>query len=263
MGNAPYLWAKRTQVTPWVGVLIGQRKQSNEKWQSTSEDIKFPLGFVIRLHQSSSYVLIWGKRKQLLGVCAWGLPLCTEPDSLHNEQFLFNQDFSTDSSHSMGSSTNGVGYWCYSSSSTCWLRKKCWWLSEGPLCGGTSSYWEKNPSLSSVLLAFLSFKKIKKPKEQQQSSKKIKNPPQNPPKKSNQNKIKTLSKILQTLEFSLGCTNNLADLLRQMLSCRQAPAAKVHKLPKPAWLNPPDYQGSCLVLREQPKGQSSQGNHSI
>lgn len=61
------------------------------------KDIKFLLGFVIRLHQSSSYVLIWGEKQQLLGVCAWGLPLCTEPDGLHNEQFSFNQDFSTDS----------------------------------------------------------------------------------------------------------------------------------------------------------------------
>jgi hypothetical protein len=33
------------------------------------------------------------------GLCL-GLPLCTEPDSLHNEQFSFNQDLSIDSSHS-------------------------------------------------------------------------------------------------------------------------------------------------------------------
>lgn len=181
MGKVPYLPAKRAQVAPWVGVLIGQKKQSSEKWQSTSEDIKCPLGFVIRLHQSSSYVLIWGKRKQLLGVCAWGLPLCTEPDSLHNEQFLFNRDFSTDSSHSMGSSTNGVGYWCYSSSSTCWLRKKCWWLSEGPVCGGTSSYWHKNPSPASVLLAFLSLKKKRKKHNTKTQQQPTKNNPQNSP----------------------------------------------------------------------------------
>lgn len=109
-------------------------------------------------------------------------------------------------------------------------------------------------------LRFLPFSVSKKPKKQQPtkktpepSSKKI---------KSKQNKNPT-KKIPQTLEFTLGCTNNLADLLRQMLSCRRAPAAKGHKLPKPAWLNPPDHQGSCLVLRVQPKGQSSQGNHSI
>lgn len=187
MGKVPYLPAKRAQVAPWVGVLIGQKKQSSEKWQSTSEDIKCPLGFVIRLHQSSSYVLIWGKRKQLLGVCAWGLPLCTEPDSLHNEQFLFNRDFSTDSSHSMGSSTNGVGYWCYSSSSTCWLRKKCWWLSEGPVCGGTSSYWHKNPSPASVLLAFLSLIK----KEKNTTPKPNNNQPKKTPRTLPQIKIKT------------------------------------------------------------------------
>lgn len=93
-----------------------------------------------------------------------------------------------------------------------------------------------------------------------------KQPNNNQPKNARtlpKNKIKSIKnlpkKIPQTLKFS----NNLADLLRQMLSCRRAPAAKVHELPKPAGLNPPEYQGSCLVLRVQPKGQSSQGNHSI
>lgn len=74
-----------------------KKRGGNKKWQATSEEIKFLLGFVIRLHQSNSYVLIWVEKNQLLGVYAWGPLLYIEPDSLHNEQFLFNQDLSTDS----------------------------------------------------------------------------------------------------------------------------------------------------------------------
>lgn len=73
--------------------LIGQSKRADTERQLTSEEIKFPLNFVIRLHQSRSYVLIWGEeRAAILGVCALGLLLCTKVDSLHNETFLFYQD---------------------------------------------------------------------------------------------------------------------------------------------------------------------------